>query len=106
VRVRFDQGTPVPLRKALEHHEVTTAFEQGWSLMRNGDLLDAAEAAGFEVFVTTDLNLKYQQNLAARTIAVVALGTTSRPRLQDRLVEIVRVIDSATGQTYVEIPMP
>jgi hypothetical protein len=53
MRVLFDQGTPVPLRHALAPHEVSTAFELGWSNLENGDLLREAEGR-FEVFVTTD----------------------------------------------------
>lgn len=63
MRVLFDQGTPVPLREALLDHEVSTAYERGWSTLKNGELLDAAEQNSFEVFVTTDSRLRYQQNL-------------------------------------------
>ena len=63
MRILFDQGTPVPLRQSLTHHEVTTAYERDWSTLKNGELLDTAEKQGFEVLVTTDSNLKYQQNL-------------------------------------------
>jgi len=72
VRVLFDQGTPEPLRRALTQHEVVTAYERGWSKLTNGELLDAAEKEGFDAFVTTDVNLKHQQNLASRRIAIVA----------------------------------
>jgi hypothetical protein len=65
VRILFDQGTPVPLRNHLPSHEVATAFELHWSTLTNGDLLLQAEAAGFDLLVTTDQNLRYQQNLAA-----------------------------------------
>ncbi|HQX50372.1 MAG TPA: hypothetical protein PLY87_15145 [Planctomycetaceae bacterium] len=54
-----------------------TAFEQGWGSLANGELLDAAERAGFELLVTTDQNLQYQQNLTARRIAIVVLRSTS-----------------------------
>ncbi len=81
MRVHFDQGTPAPLRKLLPGHEVATAYERGWSTLKNGELLAAAERDGFEVLVTTDSNLKYQQNLASRTIALVVLSTTSWPRI-------------------------
>lgn len=77
MRVLFDQGTPVPLRKFLNPHEVETVFERGWSTLTNGDLLGRAEAEGFEVFVTTDKNLRNQQNLSGRRIAIVALSSTS-----------------------------
>ena len=63
MRVLFDQGTPVPLRRYLALHAVVTVFEKGWSTLQNGELLSTAEDEGFEVLVTTDQNLKYQQNL-------------------------------------------
>jgi hypothetical protein len=56
VLVLFDQGTPAPLRHALAGHVVETAYERGWSSLKNGELIAAAESAGFEVFVTTDKN--------------------------------------------------
>ena len=65
MHILFDQGTPVPLREAPAHHEVATAYEQGWSQLNNGELLDAAESGGFEVFVTTDSRLRYQPQLSA-----------------------------------------
>jgi hypothetical protein len=66
VRVLFDQGTPAPLRQLLVGHAVSTAYELDWSTLKNGELLAAAEAQGFELFVTTDTSLKYQQNLTGR----------------------------------------
>jgi len=71
VRILFDQGTPVPLRKYLGSHQVVTAFELGWGALKNGELLAQAEEARFEVFVTTDQKLKYQQSLKGRTIAII-----------------------------------
>ena len=68
MRVLFDQGTPVPLRRLLTQHDVTTAHEKGWSQLKNGELLDSAEKEGFVVLVTTDANLKYQQNLTSRKL--------------------------------------
>lgn len=69
MRILFDQGTPVGLRRYLPGHIVITAYEQNWSTLTNGDLLAAAENAAFEVFVTTDANLRYQQNLMGRKLA-------------------------------------
>jgi hypothetical protein len=74
MRVLFDQATPVPIRPYLEGHDVRTAAQQGWDSLKNGELLSAAEAAGFDVILTTDKNMRYQQNLAGRTIAVVVVG--------------------------------
>jgi hypothetical protein len=106
VRVLFDQGTPVPLREFLVQHEVATANERGWSTFTNGDLLDAAELEGFEVLITTDSNLKYQQNLASRRIAVVVLMSANWPRIQRALAAVVAAVDGASVGTYVEVQIP
>jgi hypothetical protein len=81
MRVLFDQGTPLPLRQYLPAHVVSTAYEMGWSSLENGELLDAAELQ-FEVFVTTDRNLRYQQNLTGRKLAILVLPCASWPKLR------------------------
>ena len=106
MRVLFDQGTPVPLRQSLTHHEVTTAFELGWSTLKNGELLEAAERADFAVLVTTDLNLRYQQNLVSRRIAVVVLSTPSWPRVQKAIEKVVKAVDAASPGSYSEVDIP
>ena len=70
MKLLFDQGTPVPIRSHLRDHIVETAYERGWSNISNGDLLTRAEAAGFDALITTDQNLRYQQNLTGRKISV------------------------------------
>ena len=72
--ILFDHSTPAPLRYALEDHVIVEAIERGWQRLVNGALLDAAEAAGFEVLVTADKNIRYQQKLIGRNIAIVVLG--------------------------------
>jgi hypothetical protein len=106
VQVLFDQGTPAPLRRFLPGHSVQTAHERGWSTLENGALLLAAEAAGFEVFVTTDTKLKYQQNLAVRKIALVVLSTPSWPRIQAAVDLVVHAVDQATPAGYVDVAVP
>jgi hypothetical protein len=64
MRVLFDQATPLPIRPYLQGHDVRTAAQQGWDRLRNGELLAVAEANGFDVLLTTDKNMRYQQNLA------------------------------------------
>jgi hypothetical protein len=94
VRILFDQGTPVPLRNHLPGHTVATAFEKGWSTLRNGELLTKAEAE-FDLLVTTDRNLPHQQNMVGRKLAIVVLPTTSWPRLRvvaDQIAEFVGAI--------------
>jgi len=106
MKILFDQGTPVPLRRHLAAHQVDTAYERGWSALSNGDLLVEAERDGYELLVTTDRNLRYQQNLATRQIAIVVLLSTSWPRIQQHLPVIQAVIDAAVASAYHEIPIP
>ena len=106
MRVLFDQGTPAPLREFLARHEIATAYERGWSTFKNGDLLDVAELEGFEVLITTDTNLKYQQNLGLRRIAVVVLMSTSWPKIQRAVAAVVAALDGASVGTYVEVQIP
>jgi hypothetical protein len=101
VRILFDQGTPAPLRRYLEAHEVKTAAEMGWSRLTNGQLLDAAEET-FDLLITTDQQLREQQNLAARKLAIV-LPTTSWFRLEPNHTTIVSTIQSITSEKYVKL---
>jgi hypothetical protein len=106
LQVLFDQGTPAPLRQFLSSHQVATAYERGWSTLKNGELLQAAERAGFSVLVTTDTNLKYQQNLASRRISVVVLSTTSWPRIKAQVEPVVLAVNSAVPGSYAEVRIP
>ena len=103
MRILFDQGTPAPLRKHLVSHQIETAYERGWGSLQNGELLSQAEANGFEVLVTTDQNLKYQQNLNTRQISIVVLTTTSWPRIQRSIATVIEAVESATTGSYIEI---
>lgn len=78
----------------------------GWGTLSNGDLLQQAEKDGYEVLVTTDQNLKYQQNLAGRTIAIVVLSATSWPRIQKVLSTVMVEIDASQPGGYTEIKIP
>ncbi len=84
MKILFDQGTPLPLRRHLRPHRVDSAAELGWSKLQNGELLDRAEAAGYEALVTTDQQLRHQQKLEGRRIRVLVLMTTSWPRIRAR----------------------
>ena len=105
MKVLFDQGTHAPLRRELAGHSVETAYERGWSTLQNGELITAAEAEGFEVFVTPDKNLKYQQNLKSRSLSIVALQSTSWPRIQLSLQAVITAVNGAVSGGYVEVPI-
>lgn len=105
MKILFDQGTPVPLRKLLPSHSIATAYELGWDRLKNGELLKAAEEAGYEILVTTDAGLQYQQNLAERKIAIVVLRSTSWPKIQRKIPEIIAAIESVSPHGYIEVPI-
>jgi hypothetical protein len=75
LRILFDKNVPYPLLRYLAKHDVHTAEELGWARLANGDLLRSGEDAGFEIMVTADQNLEYQQNLKGRKLALVVLST-------------------------------
>ena len=105
MKILFDQGTPVPLRRALSEHSVDTAFERGWSAVENGELLSLAEQESYDLLLTTDQNLRDQQTLSLRRIAVIVLLSTPWPRIQLQTSEIVRLINTIHSGDYVEIPV-
>lgn len=105
-RILFDHCVPKPLRRHLPGCEVRTCFEQGWATLRNGELLAAAEAAGFEVFVTADRNLRYQQNPSARRIAIIDLPTNRLSMLPLLVPALLAVLTRATSGSYEAIPVP
>jgi predicted nuclease of predicted toxin-antitoxin system len=106
MKILFDQGAPVPLRNYLPNHTVETAYEKGWNALKNGELLDEAEADGFDALVTTDQNLRYQQNLSGRAISVVVLLTTSWPRIRSNVALVTRAVDNIHAGSYQEIDFP
>ena len=104
MRILFDQGTPAPLRDHLPGHSVETAYEKGWSSLRNGELLIKAEAE-FDLLITTDRNLRHQQDLPMRKLAIVVLPTTSWPRLERMAREIAAAVNSLQSGQYLELPL-
>ena len=103
MRILFDQGTPVPLRDSLLDHKVDTVYERGWSTFANGNLLDTAEREGYNLLVTTDRNLRNQQHLTSRQIAIVVLLSASWPRIQRHEDDIRNAIDTIVPGAYLEI---
>ncbi len=84
MRLLLDESIPVKFRRLLPNHDVRTVVEMGWSGVKNGKLLALAAADGFDVFVTVDKNLPYQQNLTTLPVAVIVLDAVSNelPALQ------------------------
>jgi len=104
--ILFDQSTPVPIRPFPKGHTVRTAAQQGWDTLKNGELLTAAEEAGFDMFLTPDKSLRYQQNLAGRKLAVVVIGNPQWPVLRLYVERVVAAVNAATPGSYSEVDIP
>ncbi len=103
MKVLFDVNMPRPLRRELPGHEVVTAQKMGWGELENGDLIDAAEKAGFDVLVTADRNLRYQQNLTGRRLGIVVLPSNKLRVLRTIAPDIRRTLDALKPGDYVEL---
>jgi hypothetical protein len=104
--ILFDNGTPAPLRYALKGHVVVEAIERGWDRLLNGELIAAAEAAGFEILLTTDKNMRYQQYLKGRKIAFVVIGNQRWPTLRHYVERVVAAVNAAKPGSYAEVDIP
>jgi hypothetical protein len=104
--ILFDNGTPRGLARFLTGHAVEEARGRGWEELANGELIDVAEQAGFEVMVTTDKNIKHQQNLKARKIALVVLEHSQWPMVKLVAEAIVSAVNAAAPGGYVEVAVP
>jgi hypothetical protein len=104
--ILFDNGTPRGLARFLAGHTVEEARARGWEELRNGQLIDLAEQAGFEVILTTDKNIRYQQNLTARKIALVVLEHSQWPMVKLVAGTIVAAVNAAKPGSYLEVVVP
>ena len=95
---------PQPLRPLLASLDISTAQEMGWGRVKNGELLKRAEGV-FDVFVTADQSLKYQQNLTGRRLAILVLSTNRWPRVKAKTTEIIAAIQAMRPGDYMELSM-
>ena len=103
MKILFDEGVPRQLRRLLARDDITLVEEKGWKGVKNGRLLQLAEEDRFDALVTADQNLKYQQNLKGRKIAIVVL-TGNRWRLVQRMIrKIVAAVNNAEPGSYTVI---
>ncbi len=108
MRVLFDKNVPYGIRQFIRNHEVETVDDHGWERITNGELITAAQAAGFEVVVTADQNIIYQQNLQHRKVALIVLGSNIWPIVRSHATAIRDSVDAAVpgSYTFVEMPLP
>jgi hypothetical protein len=104
MNILFDNGTPKPIARHLS--EVTFARQIGWHELENGELIERAEQAGYDVLLSTDKNIRYQQNLTGRRIALVMLGNSQWPQVRTHLDRIVAAVNACTPGSYAEVEIP
>ena len=105
MRILFDQGTPRPLRDHLSEHAVDTAAEKGWSELSNGELLDHTETEAYELMITTDQNMRHQQNLGHRQMAIIVLLSNRWPRIQSGVEEVRNAVERIQPGELRQIPL-
>ena len=103
--ILFDHGTPAPLRRFLVGHSVATAYELGWATLKNGVLLQSAELAEYQLLITTDSSLMYQQNLRGRKIAILVLGQANWPIVKTHIAQILAAVNAAVPGSYQLVEM-
>src|SRR5260221_13314499 len=106
MKILLDECVPLKVPDALPNQEVTTAQRMGWSGISNGDLLDKAERDGFQVFILADKNLRYQQNLSNRRIAILELWTNHRPTLKKHFPETRAAVEKLSPGEYFIFEIP
>jgi hypothetical protein len=94
------------LRQHLAGYEIRTCYEEGWATLRNGELLAAADAAGFDVFLMADRNLRYQQNLGSRKVAIIELPTNRLALIEALAPAIQEALTRATPGRYQTVSLP
>ena len=106
MKILLDNGAPKPIARSLTGHEITYARKIGWHEMENGELIQKAEEAGYEVLLSTDKNIRYQQNLTGRTIALIVLGNQQWPIVRLYLDKIAAAVNACTPGSYTEVEIP
>jgi hypothetical protein len=105
-RILLDQNAPLGIRQFLTEHEVIPSRSMGWATIENGALIQAAEEAGFSVLITCDRNIRYQQNITSRQIALIELTTTIWPLTRTRLDDVRAAVQQATPGSYTTVAFP
>ena len=106
MKILLDHGSPRPLRRELPGHSVDTVADKGWDRLANGDLIDSAEQDGYEILITTDQNMKHQQNLASRRLSIIVLLSGAWPYTESRIEDIRATVAEAQPGALREVYIP
>ncbi len=102
----FDRNIPNPLARYLTGFAIRRTDDEGWNTLKNGELLDAAERAGYFAMITADRNLCYQQNLFGRRLALLVLSTPRWTELREQVQAIQTGLNSLKAGGYMELTFP
>ena len=105
MRILLDECVPWPMHKVLAGHECTTAQKRGWGGTKNGDLLRLAEGE-FDLFITSDQNIRYQQNIAGRRLPILELSTNDLRRIQAAESLILAVVTTIQPGEFRQLAIP
>jgi predicted nuclease of predicted toxin-antitoxin system len=105
MKILLDECVPWPMHRFLRGHTCTSVQAQGWNGLRNGDLLQRAEGQ-FDVFITSDQNLRYQQNLTGRQVAILELSTNDLRRIQAASALIVDTVGKIQPSEFRHVIIP
>jgi len=108
LRILFDKNVPDLLRRHLIDYQVQTADEEGWGQISNGELISRAEKAGYQIMLTCDQNIQYQQNMSHRKISMVVLGSNIWPSIRPKIAEIAAALKRVSPGSFefIEIAPP
>ena len=105
MKILLDECVPWPMHRLLPQHSVTSVQAQGWSGIRNSELLRRAEA-DFDLFITSDQNIRYQQNLANQRIAILELSTSDLHRIRAAAELLGKVVDKIRPEEFLRLEIP
>jgi predicted nuclease of predicted toxin-antitoxin system len=105
MKILLDECVPWPMHRLLTHHSCTNVQAQGWGGIKNGELLQLAETE-FDLFLTSDQNIRYQQNLAGRSIAVLELSTNDIERIQAAASLIQAAVEEIEPMEFKQLKIP
>lgn len=105
-RLLLDHNLPRPMARMLDQFNVRTTADEGWATLVNGKLLEAAEREGFDVFLSGDQNLRHQQRVTGRTLAIVVLSSNAWPVIQQSPAPIIQAVVNAMPGSYTGVALP
>jgi|SRR5215212_5805850 len=105
MRILLDECVPWPMRKLLGGHSCSTVQSEGWGGIKNGELLQQAEGA-FDLFITSDQNIRYQQSLGGRAIAILELSTNDISRIEAARQLVKDAIENVQVNEFKQLTIP